>query len=473
MGLDIAKQSLNYVLRFGVSDTDGAATDADSTPYGRLLLDGTIDAATVNIIDDGIGDYYASGTIPANATIGSLAQLQVNAIVGSTSGAYTTIWQGRIVPDNIYDSFILGTDYLETELTNSSTSGIWQTNSRTLTGTKQTFDDLNDLSQTDILSDSTPFNGSNIDASISSRATNSGVWNVGSRTLTGVVDANITEVFSSSGVAADIKNMLDGTGGVTITLRQLKASCDIADEGALDLENTHLNGYGSRSVGGQVGQLNQATGAIAYGQYNMTSNLGYGQFNRAANGTAGMAIEGYDYGIYTIGTNFYGLNVYGATEDVYLESSNKSLASLFSELNEQNVTTSGNLTTILNKLPDSYIAGSSSSEGKVNLSDDENIYHCNVQVNFDDSQTRDEYTAFFYQNSTLTEASGMSITVMQRDGSSLIDGQSMTEIGSSNVYKYDTTSAAQRVPSGTSALVTISGLVSGNSNIFSTLIGRT
>lgn len=305
MGLDIAKQSLNYVLRFGVSDTDGAATDADSTPYGRLLLDGTIDAATVNIIDDGIGDYYASGTIPANATIGSLAQLQVNAIVGSTSGAYTTIWQGRIVPDNIYDSFILGTDYLETELTNSSTSGIWQTNSRTLTGTKQTFDDLNDLSQTDILSDSTPFNGSNIDASISSRAT------------------------------------------------------------------------------------------------------------------------------------------------------------------------SGNLTTILNKLPDSYIAGSSSSEGKVNLSDDENIYHCNVQVNFDDSQTRDEYTAFFYQNSTLTEASGMSITVMQRDGSSLIDGQSMTEIGSSNVYKYDTTSAAQRVPSGTSALVTISGLVSGNSNIFSTLIGRT
>lgn len=71
---------------------------------------------------------------------------------------------------------------------------VWAYGTRTITektgfeiaGTKTKLDDLQDLAQSDILTDATPFPGASIDAAISSRSSHAAaaIWAVGARTIT-------------------------------------------------------------------------------------------------------------------------------------------------------------------------------------------------------------------------------------------------------------------------------------------------
>lgn len=115
---DLCKQSLDITARFGVADVTGAAVDADSLPTARLVLANVVSvAAVVGVTNNATGDYTAAATIPADATVGAFAELQVQAIVDSVTGPYMTVWSGRVVPAMVYDSLIAGTDVLNADVT--------------------------------------------------------------------------------------------------------------------------------------------------------------------------------------------------------------------------------------------------------------------------------------------------------------------------------------------------------------------
>lgn len=66
----------------------------------------------------------------------------------------------------------------------------------TISGVKNTLDDLNDIAQSDILSDATPFPGGNVDAAISTRSSHAAaaIWAVATRELTGITGQPRTDL---------------------------------------------------------------------------------------------------------------------------------------------------------------------------------------------------------------------------------------------------------------------------------------
>jgi hypothetical protein len=117
MGFDLCKRSMAVKARFGLNSATGAAVAADSLPSGRLIIDDVVNAATATVTANATGDYTASVTIPADATIGGRAEVQVAATVATVAGPYVTVWAGRIVPAMVYDSLVAGSDYLESDVT--------------------------------------------------------------------------------------------------------------------------------------------------------------------------------------------------------------------------------------------------------------------------------------------------------------------------------------------------------------------
>ncbi len=114
--MDLVKPSLAIAAQFGAGDDTGAASDADSTPSGRLVIEGAVDAASVTVSDDGTGDYEASVTIPASTgNHGKGYQLQVSMTMGGITTPWVTVREGQIVPANVYDSLAAGSDNLEVD----------------------------------------------------------------------------------------------------------------------------------------------------------------------------------------------------------------------------------------------------------------------------------------------------------------------------------------------------------------------
>jgi len=74
-----------------------------------------------------------------------------------------------------------------------------------------------------------------------------------------------TIAISGDSVAADrFETMLDGTGGNTLSLGQLKVVANVGGEGAIHATNAHIGGYGSYNYG-LYGQYNYA---VTHGQVN-------------------------------------------------------------------------------------------------------------------------------------------------------------------------------------------------------------
>ena len=82
---------------------------------------------------------------------------------------------------------------------------------------------------------------------------------------------NVVEI-SEDEVAADaLETVLDGTGGAVLKAAQLKLSCNVDSQGALDCENLHETGRGQRNYGGAVGLYNEGESS---GQYNEGGDQG-------------------------------------------------------------------------------------------------------------------------------------------------------------------------------------------------------
>ncbi len=136
-------------------------------------------------------DWYVNQTVFIVEGTGAGQSRKISTYNGSTKVA-TVDSNWATVPDDT-SKFLILPNYILTG-TGASASEVWSYSTRSLTdktgfeiaGTKTTLDDLNDLAQSDILSDATPFAGGNIDAAISSRSSHSvsDIWGYTTRSLT-------------------------------------------------------------------------------------------------------------------------------------------------------------------------------------------------------------------------------------------------------------------------------------------------
>ena len=98
------------------------------------------------------------------------------------------------------------------------------------------------------------------------------------------------------------------------------------------------------------------------------------------------------------------------------------------------------------------------------------VYHADIQFNKD---TDDEYTVTWFKNATriTTGITSPTIQVIKRsDGTDLITSTSMTEIGTTESFKYN--EATNKQISGESYLVICSGNIDGSGRSYSWILGR-
>ncbi len=190
-----------YRITFPILDADGdlvsGAADLDSeiSKDGGTFTDCTNEATEI---------ATSSGMYYLDLTADEMNADTVAIIVKtSTSGAKTTpivlypaestdipvnvksISDDTTAADNMESAFD-GTGYGFTGCTIPTVTSLTNKTGFEIAGTKTRLDDLNDLAQSDILSDATPFAGSNVDAAISSRSSHSAadVWSYTARSLT-------------------------------------------------------------------------------------------------------------------------------------------------------------------------------------------------------------------------------------------------------------------------------------------------
>lgn len=101
------------------------------------------------------------------------------------------------------------------------------------------------------------------------------------------------------------------------------------------------------------------------------------------------------------------------------------------------------------------------------------IYHADIQLAKDNTNSRDEYTIIWFQNGVRVTSgiTGPTIQVINRaDGNDLIGSIAMTQIGSTGSYKYDT--GTNRITLGEAVLVVVVATIDGLSRTFSKVINR-
>lgn len=93
----IVKPGETVTRDFTVSHpTTSALTDADSTPTGTLVINGTDNGATVTVTNKATGKYKAAVTIPSSGlTAGDEVDLYMAATVAGTAGG-SIIWRGMV-----------------------------------------------------------------------------------------------------------------------------------------------------------------------------------------------------------------------------------------------------------------------------------------------------------------------------------------------------------------------------------------
>lgn len=109
---------------------------------------------------------------------------------------------------------------------------------------------------------------------------------------------------------------------------------------------------------------------------------------------------------------------------------------------------------------------------KVTIKDD--LYHADIQFTLDQANTQDEWTVCWFKNGVAITASITDpvITVVKRaDGTNLISSATMTEIGSTEHYKYDAT-GAERITAGEAVISVVSATIDGSTRTFRRIVGR-
>jgi hypothetical protein len=106
-----------------------------------------------------------------------------------------------------------------------------------------------------------------------------------------------------------------GTNAAGMVLNgQVKIAANVAGEGALDIENTNVAGYGEMTDAPLYGQYNLGTGVGSYGQYNSGVAIGQRNVGSGALG-AGQRNDGGATGQVNVGTAAYGIQAIGTLNE--------------------------------------------------------------------------------------------------------------------------------------------------------------
>ena len=73
------------VADFRTFNSSGVLTNADTTPTGTLVINGTDNAASVTVTNKATGKYKASVTLPSTITAGDIVQLSIDATISSSA----------------------------------------------------------------------------------------------------------------------------------------------------------------------------------------------------------------------------------------------------------------------------------------------------------------------------------------------------------------------------------------------------
>lgn len=101
-------------------------------------------------------------------------------------------------------------------------------------------------------------------------------------------------------------------------------------------------------------------------------------------------------------------------------------------------------------------------------------YYADIEFNPDDNSGKDEYTVRWYKNSNLvtTGVTGSTVTLLKRsDGTNVFTSASMTQVGSTAMYKYDAT-GSNRMNSNESYEVSTSATIDSAVRTWGKIIWR-
>jgi len=101
-------------------------------------------------------------------------------------------------------------------------------------------------------------------------------------------------------------------------------------------------------------------------------------------------------------------------------------------------------------------------------------YYADIEFNPDDNSGKDEYTVRWYKNSNLvtTGVTGSTVTLLKRsDGTNVFTSASMTQVGSTAMYKYDAT-ASNRINHNESYEISTSATIDSAVRTWAKIIWR-
>jgi len=107
----------------------------------------------------------------------------------------------------------------------------------------------------------------------------------------------------------------------------------------------------------------------------------------------------------------------------------------------------------------------------------ENVYHADIHFTVDTANTQDEYTITWFKNGVRITA-GITVptlSVLKRaDGTELLNAGPVTptQIGASGSWKYDETTAANRMTAGESGVAVVTATIDAASRNFARVISR-
>ena len=103
----------------------------------------------------------------------------------------------------------------------------------------------------------------------------------------------------------------------------------------------------------------------------------------------------------------------------------------------------------------------------------EDVYHADVDLRIDVTNTQDEYTVTWFKNGVRI-TSGITVPTIQVvkrvDGTDLIASTAMTQIGSTGSYKYD--EATNRTTAGEASVAIVAATIDGGGRTFARVVGR-
>lgn len=102
------------------------------------------------------------------------------------------------------------------------------------------------------------------------------------------------------------------------------------------------------------------------------------------------------------------------------------------------------------------------------------VYHAEIRLDVDDSNSTDEYTVVWYKNGVRVTSgiTSPTIQVVKRvDGSDLITSTAMTQVASTGAYKYDATTT-KRLTAGDAGIVLVGATIDAGSRTYAKIVGR-